>query len=111
MRAITVVDPGHGGTTDVGRSTPYGVRGLNGLVEKNVTLDLAQRVASRLGTSLCLTRYGDVNVGLDERAQLSQDLGAPAFLSLHATAGGLGAHGSEAWIHSGAGPSSIALAE
>ena len=46
MRAITVIDPGHGGTVPVGQSTPYGVRGLNGLVEKNVTLGLAQRVAS-----------------------------------------------------------------
>jgi N-acetylmuramoyl-L-alanine amidase len=111
MRAITVVDPGHGGTTAVGQSTPYGVRGLNGLVEKNVALDLSQRVAQRLGTSVYLTRYGDVNLSLDDRAQLSNELGAPAFLSLHGTAGGYGTHGSETWIHSNAGPASIALAE
>jgi N-acetylmuramoyl-L-alanine amidase len=111
MRAITVVDPGHGGTTAVGQSTPFGVRGLNGLVEKNVALDLSQRVAQRLGTSVFLTRYGDVNLSLDDRARLARDLGAPAFLSLHGTAGGGGAHGSETWIHSHAGPASIALAE
>jgi N-acetylmuramoyl-L-alanine amidase len=111
MRAITVVDPGHGGTTAVGQSTPFGVQGLNGLVEKNVALDLSQRVAQRLGTSVCLTRYGDVNLSLDDRARLASDLGAPAFLSLHGTAGGSGTHGSETWIHSHAGPASIALAE
>lgn len=111
MRAITVVDPGHGGTTAVGQSTPFGVRGLNGLVEKNVALELSQRVAQRLGTSVYLTRYGDVNLSLEDRARLSNDLGAPAFLSLHGTAGGGGAHGSETWIHSDAGPASIALAE
>jgi N-acetylmuramoyl-L-alanine amidase len=111
MRAITVVDPGHGGTTAVGQSTPFGVRGLNGLVEKNVALDLSQRVAQRLGTSVFLTRYGDVNLSLDDRARLASDLGAPAFLSLHGTAGGGGTHGSETWVHSHAGPASIALAE
>jgi len=111
MRAITVVDPGHGGTTAVGQSTPFGVQGLNGLIEKNVALDLSQRVAQRLGKSVCLTRYGDVNLSLDDRAQLSSDLDAPAFLSLHGTAGGCGAHGSETWVHSSASPGSIALAE
>ena len=111
MRAITVVDPGHGGTTAVGQSTPFGVRGLNGLVEKNVALDLSRRVAQRLGTSVCLTRYGDVNLSLDDRARLSNELGAPAFLSLHGTAGGGGTHGSETWIHANAGPASIALAD
>jgi N-acetylmuramoyl-L-alanine amidase len=111
MRAITVVDPGHGGTTAVGQSTPFGVHGLNGLIEKNVALQLGQRVAQRLGRSVCLTRHGDVNLSLEDRAQLSSDLGAPAFLSLHGTAGGCGTHGSEAWVHSQAGPGSIALAE
>lgn len=111
MRAITVLDPGHGGTIDVGRSTPFGVRGLNGLVEKNVTLELARRVAERMGTSLCLTRYGDVNVALADRAELSRDLDAPAFLSIHATAGGRGRHGSESWIHGDAGAPSTALAD
>jgi N-acetylmuramoyl-L-alanine amidase len=106
-----VLDPGHGGTIDVGRSTPYGVRGINGLLEKNVTIDLARRVAERMGTSLCLTRYGDVNLSLSDRAQLSRDLGSPAFLSIHATAGGRGQHGSESWVHSHAGPASLALAE
>lgn len=111
MRAITVIDPGHGGSAVVGQSTPFGVRGLNGLVEKNVALDLSQRVARRLGTSVFLTRYGDVNLSLDDRARLANDLDAPAFLSLHGTAGGFGTHGSETWIHSQAGPASIALAE
>ena len=62
MRGITVIDPGHGGTADAGRSTPYGVHGLNGLLEKHVALALGRRVAERLGKSLCLTRYGDVNL-------------------------------------------------
>jgi N-acetylmuramoyl-L-alanine amidase len=111
MRPITVLDPGHGGTVEIGRSTPFGVRGLNGLVEKNVTLDLARRVAERIGTSLCLTRHGDVNLSLGDRAQLSRDLDAPAFVSIHATAGGRGMHGSESWVHTGAGTPSFALAD
>jgi len=111
MRAITVIDPGHGGTVDIGRSTPYGVRGPNGLLEKDVTLALARRVAERMGTSLCLTRYGDVNLSLADRARLSRDLESPVFLSIHTNGGARGAHGSEAWVHSNAGPASIALAE
>jgi N-acetylmuramoyl-L-alanine amidase len=112
MRGITVIDPGHGGSVHVGGSTPYGVRGLNGLLEKNVTLALAQRVAERIGSSLCLTRYGDVNLPLVDRAGLARDLASPVFLSIHANGGAREpGHGSETWIHSGAGAASMALAD
>lgn len=111
MRGITVIDPGHGGTAEAGRSTPFGVRGLNGLLEKNVTLALGRRVAERLGKSLCLTRYGDVNLSLTDRARLSHDLSSPIFLSIHATGGDYGSHGSAAWIHPNSGPASRLLAD
>ena len=44
-----VLDPGHGGARDNGRSTERGVRGPAGTLEKDVTMRLARRVARHLG--------------------------------------------------------------
>ena len=104
-----VIDPGHGGVAPAGRSTPFGARGPSGRLEKDVVLDLARRVASRLGPGAAiLTRSGDVNLPLAARAEVARRSGAPVFLSLHANSGS-GA-GPEAYVHSGAGSASRALA-
>ena len=74
-----VVDPGHGGT-DLGTQAP------NGLLEKDVTLDLAKRLRALLvadGFEVRLTREDDRRVSLRERAQLANRLPADAFLSIH----------------------------
>jgi N-acetylmuramoyl-L-alanine amidase len=78
-----VLDPGHGGE-DVG------VRGPDGIQEKELTLDVArrlrQRLEMRLGVRVILTRDDDRATGLDERAAAANNSKADLFLSLHANA-------------------------
>jgi N-acetylmuramoyl-L-alanine amidase len=73
-----VLDPGHGGK-DPGSS------GF-GLVEKNLTLDLAKRVEKLLvgkGISVELTRRDDVYVEFEDRALIANRLPETLFVSLH----------------------------
>ncbi|MCA9697971.1 MAG: N-acetylmuramoyl-L-alanine amidase, partial [Myxococcales bacterium] len=55
-----IIDPGHGGSTAAGGSSPLGVDGhagvQPGVSEKQVNLELARRVAARLGGLAALTR-------------------------------------------------------
>ena len=75
---LVVLDPGHGGGN-------YGAAGP--AIEKEVTLALARRAAELLerttGTRVALTREWDHHVGLAERAEIANRLGADALLSLH----------------------------
>jgi N-acetylmuramoyl-L-alanine amidase len=74
-----VLDPGHGG------KDPGAVSGK--FYEKNITLDLAQRVAVRLRKYLdcqvLLTRSADVFVPLEERTAFANTKGADLFVSIH----------------------------
>ena len=101
-----VIDPGHGGTAAIGSSTPFGVRGPRGTVEKDVTLLLARRLATRLGGQATLTRHADVNLSLGQRVETARRSGARVFLSLHANDGS----GCETWVHPRSGASTRALA-
>ncbi len=78
-----VIDAGHGGDED-------GARGLNGTLEKHVTLSVARSLKSaienRLGLRVLLTRDGDETVRLDERAAIANNNKADLFISLHANA-------------------------
>ncbi len=80
-RALVVLDAGHGGHDP-------GAIGLGGVVEKAVTLDLAQRVAARLRAELpvdvVLTRDDDAFVPIDARVDRASE--ASLFVSLHANA-------------------------
>jgi N-acetylmuramoyl-L-alanine amidase len=80
---VVVIDPGHGGDDT-------GVRGAGGLTEKQLTLDIAQRLKSqlegRLGVRVLLTRSDDVVLGPDARASLANNNRGSLFLSLHANA-------------------------
>ena len=82
VRAIAI-DAGHGGA-DVG------TRGPEGTLEKDVTLGVARRLQAaierRLGLRVVLTRSGDADVTLDERAAIANNSRADAFISLHANA-------------------------
>jgi N-acetylmuramoyl-L-alanine amidase len=98
-RVTVVIDPGHGGQSAAGRSTPHGVRGPGGTLEKDVNLDLAQRVASHLGSQAVLTRSSDQNLSLGERCAIAQRYGARVFLSLHANEGPPGSRGAELFVH------------
>ena len=80
---IVVIDPGHGGGD-------AGVRGPGGTEEKHVALDVArrlrERLETRLGVRVVLTRDDDRSVGPDERAATANNSKADLFLSLHANA-------------------------
>lgn len=100
-----LIDPGHGGEVS-------GARGLDGTLEKHVTLRLARSVRDHLGArvSVQLTRDRDTAVSLAERARLVRASGARVFLSLHANSGQPADSGTETWVHPQAGPRSHALA-
>jgi N-acetylmuramoyl-L-alanine amidase/putative methionine-R-sulfoxide reductase with GAF domain len=76
-----VVDPGHGGWD-------LGTVGRRGLLEKDVVLEIAQRLAklleSRLGAQVILTRNDDNYIPLDERAGIANQAQADLFVSVHA---------------------------
>ncbi len=77
-----VIDPGHGGD-DIGAESG------TGLMEKEITLAVARRLARVLearGYSVRLTRDGDQNRALTDRTALANRLDALAFVSLHANA-------------------------
>jgi N-acetylmuramoyl-L-alanine amidase len=83
-RTVTrvVVDPGHGGR-DTGAIGPAGVK------EKDVTLDVAHRVAPVLaaqGIQVVLTRDDDRFVSLEERTARANAFGADLFVSIHCNA-------------------------
>lgn len=74
------VDAGHGGED----------RGVchfpDGLIEKEINLDMALRLAAALekeGATVLLTRSDDTFVPLAERAALANQFGADLFISLH----------------------------
>ncbi len=74
-----VVDPGHGGV-DGGTSLGHG------LYEKDLTRDIATRLAGLLaarGTEAVLTRRGDEAVSLRRRAEIANRARADLFVSIH----------------------------
>jgi len=76
-----VIDAGHGGN-DVGTHGP------SGYYEKDLTLDVAQRlgalIAERMGSDVVYTRSDDTYVGLEERTRIANQRKADLFLSIHA---------------------------
>lgn len=92
---LVVIDPGHGGRDEGARS--------NGLVEKALTMDLAQRVNKRLqvfGFHTILTRRDDSYVGLPERAAIGNQYDDALFVSLHFNNGPSTASGVETFFES-----------
>jgi N-acetylmuramoyl-L-alanine amidase len=77
-----VIDAGHGGHDP-------GAQG-NGLVEKDLVLDVALRLQTLLqeqpGVEVVLTRDSDVFIPLEERTAIANRAGADLFLSIHANA-------------------------
>ena len=83
-RLITVaIDPGHGGEDP-------GAHGVNGTLEKNVTLAIAKRVKAKLdaldNVHAVLTRNSDYFIPLAERVNKARRMNADLFVSIHADA-------------------------
>jgi N-acetylmuramoyl-L-alanine amidase/GH25 family lysozyme M1 (1,4-beta-N-acetylmuramidase) len=113
LSPTVVIDAGHGGNAAAGGSSPNNAVGPNGLLEKDLTLDLARRVAAALGGRfpVTLTRSGDVNSSLTQRANVAKQLDADIFLSIHFNGWNDPAvDGSEAWVATGSNGGSHALA-
>lgn len=75
-----VLDPGHGGPVD------SGAVGANGLIERDINLDLAlatQQVLLSRGISNILTRTSDYAITLPVRARLADAVEAKVLLSIH----------------------------
>ena len=76
-----VIDPGHGGHDE-------GTRGPHGLLEKDLVLDVAQRlgklIEDRMGAEVIYTRTDDTFIPLEGRTALANDKKADLFLSIHA---------------------------
>jgi len=78
---VVVLDPGHGG------KFPHdGAHGRRGLIEKNISLAVAQKTKEVLelaGATVVLTREKDDDISLAERARIANEAGADLFLSIH----------------------------
>jgi N-acetylmuramoyl-L-alanine amidase len=76
-----VVDAGHGGWD-------LGTVGRRGLLEKDLVLEIADRLGklleSRLGMEVIYTRQDDNYIPLDERAAIANQSQADLFISVHA---------------------------
>lgn len=76
-----VIDAGHGGWD-------LGTVGRKGLLEKDLVLDISQRLGqmlqSRLGTEVIYTRKDDAYISLDQRADVANQAQADLFVSIHA---------------------------
>lgn len=83
QQATVVLDPGHGGVET-------GSVGANGLVERDLNLEVARRVASlleRAGVSVVLTRTHDYRITIATRAEIALGLAPRAFVSIHHNGG------------------------
>lgn len=105
--ALVVVDAGHGGRD------PGAV--VAGVQEKDVNLAIALRVQRQAegvpGLRVVLTRTEDAYPTLLERLELAEDLGARAYVSIHANYfRDPKVCGVETWVDTGASPDSLRLA-
>ncbi len=76
---VVVVDPGHGGDK-------RGALAPDGTAEKDLALQIARRIAKRLerqGARVILTRTGDIELPLANRAAVANAERADLFISVH----------------------------
>ena len=91
-----IIDPGHGGKDP-------GAIGYRGTKEKDVTLDVAKRLAKKIERNMkintVLTRDEDTFIGLRERSKLANAQNGKLFISIHAnSAEDQRAHGFETYL-------------
>jgi len=105
-KVVVAVDAGHGGEDS-------GARGATGLLEKDVTLNVARELAAQInaqpGMQAVLTRNGDYFIPLKRRYQIAREHNADLFVSVHADAfKNSDAKGSSVWVLSPRGKTSEA---
>lgn len=80
-RFTVVIDPGHGGVDG-------GAEGLNGTIEKNVTLGFATELRDKLSAvgkyDVFMTRDSDEYLRLDDRVRIARQHEADLLISIHA---------------------------
>ena len=103
-----VVDAGHGGWD-------MGTVGRQGLLEKDLALEIAQRLGvlleQRLGLEVIYTRSDDTFVPLGKRAAIANQVGADLFISVHANYSSESAARGVETYYTSSGPSTQVLAE
>jgi N-acetylmuramoyl-L-alanine amidase len=92
---LIIVDPGHGGKDD-GATSP------NGLLEKELNLDISRRLKkileTRYGYQVIMTRHDDTFIPLEERGEIANKQNADLFVSIHVNAAKRrSAHGIETY--------------
>ena len=83
---LVLIDPSHGGG-DQGAQLP------EKLLEKDITLAMARRLKAELedhGIAARLVRDGDVNLSLEQRAEMANGLHAGIYIAIHAGLPGSG---------------------
>ncbi|MED4130204.1 N-acetylmuramoyl-L-alanine amidase [Shouchella miscanthi] len=89
-----VLDPGHGG------NDPGAI--ANGLIEKNLNLDIAlktKNLLERAGATVIMTRTTDIFITLQNRALIANTSNADIFISIHNNAFNGIANGTETFWH------------
>lgn len=92
---VVCIDPGHGGSNE---GALY-----NGYKEKDLTLQIASAMYQELslyeGVTVVMTRTADMDLTLEQRAQIAADVGADFLYSIHLNASpSHNLFGSEVWV-------------
>lgn len=94
-----LIDPGHGGND-------AGAKGVDGSLEKNISLEISKKVAGDLSQyedlEVILTRTEDTYVSLEERSKMANEQGVNMVVSIHlnSESGGRSASGTETYYQS-----------
>lgn len=98
QQKVIIIDSGHGGKDS-------GAIGINGILEKEVVLNIAKEIVKLNKTLLddkfdiYLTRYKDTLISLSDRTRLAKRLNADAFVSLHCNTSRTYSKGIEVYVH------------
>lgn len=94
---IVLIDPGHGGHDS-------GAVGYAGVKEKDITLAISLKLINELekqGITGIVTRKADIFIPIknkDHRSQLTRDMNASVFISIHLNSGNFNGSGVECFI-------------
>ena len=118
-KRVVVIDPGHGGTQNVGGSSFNNATSVSGPLEKQLTLEFAQSLRRQMQTDevrailaakdICeteviLTRETDVNLTASARVAVATDNKADILASIHFNGGVAEARGTETFYKDAANP-------